>query len=162
MTGSSCTSGPRELTGRRKDGNTFPLELAVSEVRLDDRRVFTGIIRDISERHEVQEALQASQAQLLNQSIELSRSNQELDDFAYIASHDLREPLRGIHNYSMFLLEDYGDGLDATGKERLQTLTRLSARMEALINDLLHFSRVGRVKLATVELSMTRKDVRIR
>ena len=147
---------PRELTGRRKDGNTFPIELAVSEVRLDDRRVFAGIIRDISERHEVQEALQVGQARLLNRSIELSRSNQELDDFAYIASHDLKEPLRGIHNYSTFLLEDYGDKLDATGKERLQTLTRLTVRMEALINDLLHFSRVGRVELATVKSDLNR------
>ena len=141
----------REVTGRRKDGSSFPMELSVSEVPHEDRRIFAGIIRDISERHEAREALHASQASLLNQSIELSRSNKELDDFAYIASHDLKEPLRGIHNYATFLLEDYRDRLDGTGKDRLETLTRLTARMEALINDLLHFSRVGRVELATVE-----------
>ena len=146
----------RELIGRRMDGNSFPLEVSVSEVELEERRIFTGVIRDISERHEAQEALLAGQARLLNQSIELSRSNQELDDFAYIASHDLKEPLRGIHNYATFLLEDYHDRLDQTGRDRLETLTRLTARMEALINDLLHFSRVGRVQLATVKSDLDR------
>jgi len=79
---------------------------------------------------------------------ELERSNSELDAFAYIASHDLKEPLRGIHNYARFLIEDYGDRLDAQGVARLETLVRLSRRMEELINSLLHFSRVGRMDLS--------------
>ncbi|OKH24364.1 ATP-binding protein [Chroogloeocystis siderophila] len=79
--------------------------------------------------------------------IELARSNSELDAFAYIASHDLKEPLRGIHNYSNFLIEDYADVLQAEGVSKLQTLVRLTQRMEDLINSLLHFSRLGRVEL---------------
>ncbi len=80
--------------------------------------------------------------------IELEQSNTELDAFAYIASHDLKEPLRGIHNYSNFLIEDYGNILNEDGVSKLQTLVRLSQRMEDLINSLLHFSRLGRVELA--------------
>lgn len=79
--------------------------------------------------------------------LELERSNQELDSFAYIASHDLKEPLRGIHNYSSLLIEDYGSVLDAEGIAKLQTLARLTQRMEDLIESLLHFSRLGRIQL---------------
>lgn len=76
---------------------------------------------------------------------ELRQSNQELDSFAYVASHDLKEPLRGIYNYSQFLLEDYERQLDDTGRERLQTMARLTLRMQSLIDSLLHFSRLGRI-----------------
>jgi light-regulated signal transduction histidine kinase (bacteriophytochrome) len=86
--------------------------------------------------------------ELAQLNIELERSNQELDAFAYIASHDLKEPLRGIHNYSNFLMEDYGEIIDAPGKEKLLTLIRLTQRMEDLIDSLLHFSRLGRVDLS--------------
>jgi light-regulated signal transduction histidine kinase (bacteriophytochrome) len=80
--------------------------------------------------------------------LELERSNTELDAFAYIASHDLKEPLRGIHNYSNFLLEDYAELLDAEGVNKLHTLIKLTKRMEDLINALLHFSRLGRQELS--------------
>ncbi|MFE4104880.1 ATP-binding protein [Almyronema epifaneia] len=79
--------------------------------------------------------------------LELERSNVELDAFTYIASHDLKEPLRGIHNYSTFLLEDYLNILDEEGVERLQTLVRLTKRMEDLINSLLLFARLGRQEM---------------
>jgi light-regulated signal transduction histidine kinase (bacteriophytochrome) len=79
---------------------------------------------------------------------ELERSNQELDDFAYIASHDLKEPLRGLANHASFLLEDYQDQLDEDGVRRLSRLGQLCQRMERLINDLLYFSRLGRADLA--------------
>ncbi len=78
---------------------------------------------------------------------ELERSNIELDSFAYIASHDLKEPLRGIHNYSTFLIEDYGEQLGADGQHKLNTLMRLTQRMEDLIDSLLHYSRFGRAEL---------------
>ena len=88
--------------------------------------------------------LQRVNSELMGLNAELTRSNRELDDFAYIASHDLREPLRGIHNYSHFLLEDYSDKLDSEGTSRLRTLVRLSQHMEALIASLLHYSHIGR------------------
>jgi light-regulated signal transduction histidine kinase (bacteriophytochrome) len=88
--------------------------------------------------------------------LELERSNNELDAFAYIASHDLKEPLRGIHNYSTFLLEDYRDSLERDGVEKLETLVRLTKRMEDLINSLLHFSRLGRQELNLQPLDLDR------
>ncbi|MEM8809283.1 MAG: ATP-binding protein [Cyanobacteria bacterium P01_G01_bin.38] len=86
---------------------------------------------------------------------ELERSNIELDAFAYIASHDLKEPLRGIHNYSSFLIEDYGDQLGDDGAHKLQTLMRLTQRMEDLINSLLHYSRLGRAELSITPENLT-------
>jgi light-regulated signal transduction histidine kinase (bacteriophytochrome) len=78
---------------------------------------------------------------------DLQRSNNELDAFAYIASHDLKEPLRGIHNYASFLLTDYQDKLEEDGVNKLNTLMDLTKRMENLINALLHFSRLSRTDL---------------
>ncbi|MDB9376264.1 ATP-binding protein, partial [Nodularia sphaerocarpa] len=89
--------------------------------------------------------------ELAQLNIELERSNNELDAFAYIASHDLKEPLRGIHNYSNFLIEDYGEIINEEGKNKLKTLIRLTQRMEDLIDSLLHFSRLGRVDLSMQE-----------
>jgi signal transduction histidine kinase len=82
---------------------------------------------------------------------DLERSNQELDDFAYIASHDLKEPLRGLFNHATFLLEDYKDKIDEDGVRRLTRLGLLCQRMERLINDLMYFSRLGRADLAVQE-----------
>ncbi len=87
----------------------------------------------------------ADELALLN--TELERSNIELDSFAYVASHDLKEPLRGIHNYSTFLIEDYGNQLGEDGTHKLATLMLLTQRMDDLINSLLHYSRLGRAEL---------------
>ena len=110
---------------------------------------------------ELEERVRDRTTELQNRNEALDRSNKELDDFAYIASHDLKEPLRGIHNYASFLLEDYADKLDDEGRMRLLTLTRLSQRMETLINSLLDYSRVGRVELAigSTDLNQTVADV---
>jgi len=85
---------------------------------------------------------------LLTYNEELEKSNQELDDFAYIASHDLKEPLRGIFNYATILLEDHAPNLNDDGKVRCETLCRLSRRMEELLDALLYFSRTGRSEMA--------------
>lgn len=103
---------------------------------------------------------------------ELERSNRELDSFAYAASHDLKEPLRGIHNYSTLLIKGYESVLDDVGKSRLQTLIRLTCRMESLIDALLKFSRLGQTQLdlkptdlnqlvnrVLEDLSVSRQDV---
>ncbi|MGD1921803.1 MAG: histidine kinase dimerization/phospho-acceptor domain-containing protein [Pleurocapsa sp.] len=94
----------------------------------------------------------ANQLAQVNQ--ELSRSNTELDSFAYIASHDLKEPLRGIYNYSSFLIEDYGEILGDDGADKLNTLMRLTHRMEDLINSLLHYSRLGRAELQVKSIDL--------
>jgi light-regulated signal transduction histidine kinase (bacteriophytochrome) len=99
-------------------------------------------------RRSILEIILRRAEELARLNTELERSNLELDSFAYIASHDLKEPLRGIHNYSYFLLEDYADKLDADGVDKLQTLIRLTQRMEMLIDSLLYYSRLGRQQLA--------------
>jgi signal transduction histidine kinase len=79
---------------------------------------------------------------------ELRRSNQELDNFAYIASHDLKEPLRGLSHQAAFLLEDYKDKMEPEAVRRLNNIISLSQRMDKFIHDLLYFSQLGRTELA--------------
>lgn len=105
-------------------------------------------------RRSILEIILRKAEELARLNTELARSNLELDAFAYAASHDLKEPLRGIHNYSHFLLEDYADRLDKAGVEKLQTLVRLTRRMEALIDSLLHYSRIGREELTLQTLDL--------
>ncbi|MGE3538812.1 MAG: ATP-binding protein [Candidatus Tectimicrobiota bacterium] len=85
---------------------------------------------------------------------ELEQSNVELDAFAYVASHDLKEPLRGIHNYAHFLQVEEAGRLSAGGQARLETILRLTQRMDDLIDSLFQYSRVGRVELAFHQVAL--------
>lgn len=134
-------AGRREYTALRSNGCTFPIELSASTFINDGAAHFSAIIRDVTERKHAEQ-------ERLNYMLALERSNKELDDFAYIASHDLKEPLRGIHNHSRFLLEDNDGKLEAESVTRLNRLVYLSQRMERLVNDLLYFSRLGRQEMA--------------
>jgi len=102
----------------------------------------------------ISEGITHATRDLRAQNAELVRSNADLDDFAHIVSHDLKEPLRGIHNYSSFLLEDVGDAVGKEARSQLETLVRLSRRLETLIDDLLYYSRVGRTEISRVESSV--------
>lgn len=97
---------------------------------------------------------QAAAISTLNRA--LAQSNAELDAFAYSASHDLKEPLRGIHTYAYFLLEDYADKVDEAGQAKLQLLLRLTQRMDSLLDSLLHHSRLGRVELHVAPTDLNR------
>ncbi|HEU4454810.1 MAG TPA: ATP-binding protein [Longimicrobium sp.] len=92
--------------------------------------------------------------QLARLNAELTRSNDELDAFAYIVSHDLKEPLRGIHNFSRMLREDHGPALGDEGREEVETLLRLSARMDGMLDSLLFYSRAGKLELRLVETDL--------
>lgn len=85
---------------------------------------------------------------------ELERSNSDLDAFAFTTSHDMKEPLRGIHHYATFLMEDYGDRLDAEGHSRLESLVRLSQRMEDLVESMLRYARLGRAQLSYEDVDL--------
>lgn len=127
----------REVAGQRKDGTTFPLDLSVSEIRLGGQRLFTGIVRDISERKQAE----VKQAQLLQ---ELESVNRELNDFAYVVSHDLKAPLRAIGSLASWLATDYAEQLGPEGQEQLDLLVGRVKRMHALIDGILQYSRVAR------------------
>ncbi|MEQ9640620.1 MAG: ATP-binding protein [Alphaproteobacteria bacterium] len=85
---------------------------------------------------------------------ELQRSNGDLEEFAYIASHDLKEPLRAISNHVQFLSEDHADAVGEDGRKRIERIRALCARADKLVSDLLHFSRLGRDDLARSEVDM--------
>lgn len=84
---------------------------------------------------------------------DLERSNEELDAFAYVASHDLKEPLRGIHKYAHQLLENAAIAVEEP-RQKLESLMRLTIRMDSLLDSLLHFSRVGRAALQLEEIDL--------
>ncbi|WP_018232255.1 sensor histidine kinase [Thioalkalivibrio thiocyanodenitrificans] len=128
----------REVTALRKDGSTIPISLAVSEVRLGARRLFTGILHDLTERKRAEQR----QARLIG---ELHDANEELRNFAYVVSHDLKAPLRGVGSLADWLASDYAERLDDQGREYLDLMKSRVTRMDALIDGILEYSRVGRV-----------------
>ena len=150
-----------DVIGRRANGERFPVELSASQVRLPDRRLFTVIVRDITERKLADDQtrqhvalLQEAGERLEAKATELARTNRELDDFTYVASHDLKEPLRGIGSYCQILLEDYGEKLDADGQRRLMALVNLCGRLAQLIDDLLAYSQLGRRALDRQDVNL--------
>ena len=139
----------REVAGLRKDGTVFPMDLTVTEMRLDGRRMFTGMVRDITER----KLAEAKNRSLMD---EISSANEELTSFAYVVSHDLKAPLRGIGSLADWLSTDYADKFNDEGKEHMRLLIQRVHRMGALIDGILQYSRVGRVKGTAAAVDLNR------
>jgi len=128
----------REVTAQRKDGSPIPVGLAVSEMQLGARRLFTGILHDLTEAKRAEQR----QTQLIH---DLQNVNEELKSFAYVVSHDLKAPLRGVGSLADWLMTDYADKLDDQGREYLSLVKGRVSRMDALIDGILEYSRVGRI-----------------
>lgn len=99
---------------------------------------------------------ESAQVELAKSVANLERSNRELDEFAYIASHDLKEPLRGMHNYASFLAEDYADRLDSQGRSYIERIQRLAERQTALLDALLTYARIGQTELVAEPVDLDR------
>ncbi|TAN49649.1 MAG: PAS domain-containing sensor histidine kinase [Rhodospirillales bacterium] len=138
---------PVEVWVLNKSGREFPAELAVASLKYGGEYLFSAFVRDISKRKQAEETL-------LEKSEHLSRTNAELEQFAYIASHDLREPLRMISSYVSLLERRYGDKLDSDARDFIGFAKEGAVRMNSLILDLLEFSRVGRDALPLEPVSL--------
>lgn len=126
-----------DLRAQRRDGSEFPVEISLASVAIGTRRNALAAVRDISERSAVQRQLAAYAASL-------ESSNKELEQYAYVASHDLQAPLRGMLSFAQLLRQRYaGKVLEGKGEEFLGHIESSARHMEALIRDLLTFSRAG-------------------
>jgi len=135
-----------ELDAYPEGREPFQAEFSFSPLQTEDGVVVTCSIRDITERKKTEERIRELNTNLEQRVLErteaLMRSNEELQQFAYIASHDLQEPLRTVSIYAQLLAKRYRKHLDADADQFIKFIVEGSDRMERLIHDLLDFSRV--------------------
>lgn len=138
--GTRPTGAGRDLFALDRHGSEIPVEIGLSPMTTAEGTVVLASVIDITERY--------AQQRLLNNTMEeLTRTNKSLDEFVYVVSHDLKEPLRGMSSYASFLLEDYSGRLDDDGRRYLTSIESLAQRLHTLIDRLLAYSRLGHSEL---------------
>lgn len=158
----------REVLGQRKDGTVFPMDLSVGEVRLANCRLFTGFVRNITER-------KRAESQLAELAQSLAEKNRELETIVYVASHDLRSPLVNIQGFSQELADACAQIQKKLGSPESRTSNQAEiapllsedipeaigyilagvAKIDALLNGFLRFSRLGRAALQPRQLDVS-------
>lgn len=140
----------------RKDGTLVDVSVAISPIKNASGGIVgaSKIIRDVTARKQAEASIAALNDHLRERTAQLEAANRELTDFAYVVSHDLKAPLRGIATLANWLLTDSHEKLDETGREHLALLQARVRRLDGLINGILAYSRAGRTRAepARVEL----------
>lgn len=152
-----------ELSAIKRGGEEFPIELTVLPVHQEGEEFFCAFIRDITQRKNSESRLVELNDSLQKQAADLAASNGDLEQFAYIASHDLQEPLRMISSFLSQLENKYAKVIDDKGRKYIYYAKDGATRMRQIILDLLEFSRVGRMegKKETVDLNEVMEEIRI-
>jgi len=130
------STGPEEFILTKKDGKKVPVEITGFPIEIRGQKLVLGMARDISERKKAEEKLKETIG-------ELKRSNEELQQFAYITSHDLQEPLRTITSFTQLIERRYKGRLDSDADEFIEFIVDSAMRMKEMIQGLLDYSRVG-------------------
>lgn len=148
----------------RRDGTTFWANVVITALRDEtgELRGYGKVTRDLTERRAQEEALRRSRDELEQTTRELRRSNADLEQFAFSASHDLQEPLRKIASFTQMLQSRYAGQLDDRADTYMELTVSGAKRMQTLIHDLLAFARAGHgdVVMRDVELSEVLAEVR--
>jgi PAS domain S-box-containing protein len=154
-----------EISGLRANGEEFPIEASISRVEVNDGTLFTVILRDITERKQVEAKLQAY-ADILEKTVaertaDLRQKIAELESFSYTLSHDLRAPLRAIQSFAGIALKEFGEKAGPASADLLQRVVRAAGRMDALIQDVLALSHLSRdqVTVAPVDVEKLLREI---
>jgi PAS domain S-box-containing protein len=151
----------RETIRRRKDGTPIFVSLTISPIRADMGEVIgiSEVARDVTARKQAEEEIknlnEKLELRVQKRTAQLEEANRMLQSFAYTVSHDLRAPLRTIRGLTQALVEDCGEMLDTSGRDYAARIVDCASRMDALIRDLLEYSRVSRAEMSVEPLSLT-------